>query len=306
MKISVIGGGNVGGLAAMRIAQDGCGEVVLVDIAKGLAQGKAYDMDDARSILQQAYEVKGSDEISAVAGSDIVVITAGLARKPGMTREDLLLKNAAILKDLCGVVKQTAPSAVLIIVTNPLDLMTRYALSVTGFPASRVFGMGISLDAARFANLIAQRLQVPVLDVEPCVIGSHGEGMMPLARFTKVKGRALDQYVDEHACRDLEAKTVGRGLEIVTLLGSGSAYFAPSAAVAQLVRCVAKDEKRVIGISAMLEGAYGVKGVCMGTPCRIGRKGVEQVVELELNDQERAAFQGSAKKLNEQFRTLTA
>ncbi len=300
MKISVIGAGNVGGLTALRLAESCLGEVVLVDVAKGLAQGKVFDMEDARTLVKLNYNIKGTDDINQIKDSNIVVMTAGLARRPGMTREDLLNKNAAILKEVCLSVKSLAPNAILIIVTNPLDIMTRFALKITGFKPNKVFGMGVTLDAARFANLISNELQVAVTDIDACVIGSHGEGMLPMARFTKVKGISLDELVNEEKARDLTTKTIDRGKEIVGLLGSGSAYFAPSAAVAELVKAVIKDEKKILGVSAMINGQYGIDDVCIGVPCRLGKNGIEQVVELELDPEELKLFQDCAAKLKEQ------
>ncbi len=304
MKISIIGAGNVGSLSAMRLAQEGLGEVLLVDIIKGLAQGKAFDLEDSRSILKLNYNIKGSDDISLIAGSDIVVITAGLARRPGMAREDLLNKNSQILKEIASTVKKLSPQALLIIVTNPLDLMTRLALEATGFKKERVLGMGLTLDASRFANLIAKELKVPVASVEAVVIGSHGEGMLPLVRFTNIKGVSLEEFLPKDKLNELTQKTVGRGAEVVSLLGSGSAYFAPSAAVAELVKAIAKDEKRTLGVSAYVNGEYGIKGLCIGLPCRLGSKGIEKIVELDLNTQEKEALQDSATGLREQYKAL--
>jgi len=290
MKISIFGAGNVGSLTALRIAQENLAEVVLVDIVKGMAQGKSFDIEDARWLLNSNYNLRGTEDINQIKGSDVVVVTAGLARKPGMTREELLAKNAAILKDICLNIKSLSPESIVIIVTNPLDLMTFYALKITGFNPKKLFGMGISLDAARFANIISKELSVPVTDVEACVIGSHGEAMLPLARWTKVKGEPLNKFIDDKKCADLVKKTIGRGLEIITLLGSGSAYFAPSAAVAQIVKAIAKNESRVIGACTLLNGEYGLKDICLGLPCRIGKAGIEEVIKVDLNKEETEAF----------------
>jgi malate dehydrogenase len=297
MKISIIGAGNVGSLTAWRLAEAGAGEILLVDVVKGMAEGKSLDMEDARHTLKNNYNIRGSDDISDIVKSDIVVVTAGLARKPGMTREELLAKNAAILKDVCLNIKNLAPESILIIVTNPLDLMTYYALKITGFKRERLFGMGVSLDASRFTNLISKELQVPVTDILATVVGSHGEGMLPLPRFTTVKGVSLDELLDDVKTESLIKRTIARGQEIVTLLGSGSAYFAPSAAVAEIVRCIVKDEKKTLGISAYLTGEYGIKDVCLGVPCRIGRGGIERIVELELDSEEKKALVASSENL---------
>ncbi|MFH1269725.1 MAG: malate dehydrogenase, partial [Candidatus Omnitrophota bacterium] len=227
MKISIIGAGNVGGLTAMRLAEAGFGEIVLADIAGGLARGKALDIEDSASVLRFNQSILGTDDVGVIRDSDIIVITAGFARKPDMTREDLLNKNAGILKDVCLKIKEISPKSIVIVVTNPLDLMTYLALKITGFKSSRVFGMGISLDTARFANLISQELSVPYTDIEACVIGSHGEGMMPLPRLTTVRGVELSELMQKEKIQAITKRTLERGLEIVSSLGSGSAYFAP-------------------------------------------------------------------------------
>lgn len=294
MKISIIGAGNVGSLAAMRIAQEGAAEIVLVDIAKGLAQGKAFDMEDARSLLKYNYNIVGTDDIQKINDSDIIVITAGLARKPGMSREELLNKNAAILKDISLNIKKLSPKAIVLVVTNPLDLMTYFVLKVTGFRPQKVFGMGITLDAARFANLISKELSVSCTDIDSCVIGSHGEGMLPLPRFTSIKGVSLDELLDTKKIELLLNKTVSRGAEIVSLLGSGSAFFAPSAAIASIVKAIAKDEKRNLGVSCLLSGEYGIKDVCLGVPVRLGKDGIEKIIELDLDNAEKEKLKKSA------------
>lgn len=275
----------------MRIAGDGLGDVLLIDVVKGFAHGKALDLEDARAILKYNYHIQGSDDIRQAGDSDIVVITAGLARKPGMSREELLTKNARILKDVCLNIKELAKSAIVIVVTNPLDIMTLYALRITGFKPEKLFGMGISLDAARFANLIAQELAVPSTDIEALVIGAHGEGMLPLPRFTKVKGVLLDEFIDDKKIELLVRRTIGRGAEIVAGLGgAGSAFFAPSAAIAAIVKAIVKDEKRTIGLCCYLNGEYGIKDTCIGVPCRIGKHGIEKVIELDLSQEEKAGL----------------
>lgn len=304
MKISIIGAGNVGALSAMRIAQCGLSEVVLIDIAKGIAKGKALDLEDARSILKINYNINGSDDINDIKDSDIVVITAGLARKPGMTREELLAKNAHILEEICLNIKVKAPQAIVVVVTNPLDLMTYLALKVTGFPESRVLGMGISLDASRFANLIAQELSLQPADIEAVVIGAHGEGMLPLAKHTKVKGVSLDEFLSPEKVDNLVKKTVGRGAEIVSYLGSGSAFFAPSAAVAEVVKAIAKDEKKTLGVCAYLGGEYGITDICIGVPCRLGKNGIENIIELDLNDTEKKALLVSGESIRKLLQEL--
>ncbi|MDD3988351.1 MAG: malate dehydrogenase [Candidatus Omnitrophica bacterium] len=299
MKISVIGAGNVGSLTAMRLAQACLGDIMLVDIAKGLALGKSLDLEDARWILNSDYNIKGTEDIGGIKGSDIVVITAGLARKPGMSREDLLLKNSQILKEVSLNVKSLCPGAIVIVVTNPLDLMTYFVLKVTGFDKGRVFGMGISLDAARFANIIANEFSVSVKDVEAVVIGAHGEAMLPLPGQTKIKGLTLNEFADKDKIELVVNKTVKRGAEIVAALGTGSAFFAPSAAVAQMVRAMVRGEEKVIGACAYLDGEYGIKDICIGVPCRLGKNGIEEIIELNLNSEEAARFKESANSIGQ-------
>lgn len=289
----------------MRIAQEGLGEVILLDVVRGLAQGKGLDLEDSSCVLGYNYKVKGTDDIQEIRDSDIAVIMAGLPRQPGMSRQDLFNKNALILKDICLHIKKLATKSVVIVVTNPLDLMTYLALKITGFKPSKVFGMGITLDAARFTNLISRELNIPNTEIQATVIGSHGEGMLPLPRFTNVKGVALNELLDDEKLQQLVKKTVGRGAEIVSLLGSGSAYFAPSAAVSQIVRAIVKNEQRILGVCAYLDGEYGIKDACIGVPCRLGKEGIQQIIELDLNKQEKDALIQSATRLKEQFDNVT-
>jgi len=304
MKISIIGAGNVGGLTAMRLSEAGFGDIVLVDIIKGLAQGKAFDLEDAGFILKYNYRIRGTDDIENIKDSDIIIITAGLTRRPGMTREDLLNKNARILKDVCRVIKNISGQSIVIVATNPLDLMTYLALKITGFKSNKVFGMGISLDAARFANLINKELNIPGTGIEACVIGSHGEGMLPLPRFTTVKGVELNELASDEKIKALIKRTLKRGEEIVSLLGSGSAYFAPSQAILTIVRAIAKDEKLTIGVSAYLSGEYGIKDTCIGVPCRLGKEGIEKIIEFDLNKEERALFLSSVESIRKNLELI--
>ena len=294
MKISIIGAGNVGSLAAMRIAADGLGDVLLIDVVKGLALGKALDLEDARPLLKCNYSIQGSDDITQIKDSEIVVVTAGLARKPGMAREELLVKNAQILKDVSLKIKELAPDAIVVIVTNPLDIMTLYALKITDFKPSKLFGMGISLDTARFINLISQELRLSTIDIEALVMGTHGEGMLVLPSFAKVKGVSLDEFISDDKIASLISRTINRGAQIVASLGTGSAFFAPSAAIASIVKTIVKDEKRTIGLCAYLNGQYGIKDTCIGVPCRLGKNGIEQIMELDLLPEELARLAKSA------------
>jgi len=305
MKLSIIGAGNVGSLTAMRLAEEGTASILLVDIVKGLARGKTFDLEDSRPLLKYNYNIEGTDDITKIKDSDIIVITAGLARKPGMSREDLLNKNAGIIKDIAHNIKNLAPAAIVIVVTNPVDILTYLAIKETGFLPQRVIGMGASLDASRFANLIAKELNIPDTDIDSCVIGSHGEGMLPLPRFTYIKGVALDELMDDKKIAALVKRTVERGAEIISYLGSGSAFFAPSLAAALLVKAVLKNEKRTIGVSAYLNGEYGIKDICIGVPARIGRDGIEEIIELELNGEEKELLLKSADSLKKQIKWIT-
>lgn len=304
MKISVIGAGNVGGLTAMRLAEAGLGEVLLCDIAKGLAKGKAQDMLDSQGASKCHLAIAGSEDISRIEGSQIIIITAGLARKPGMTREELLQKNSQIVKEVTLQIKDKAPQAIVIVVTNPLDLMTYLVLKTSGFDPKKVFGMGVNLDAARFANLISRQLNIPASEIISMVIGAHGEGMLPLARFTQARGISLDKIIDEAKLKELTAATVKRGAEIVSLLGSGSAYFAPSAALLEVVKAVACDQKRTIGLSVYLNGEYGLTDVCIGVPCLLGKDGIEKIIELDLNSEEKEAFFKTAESIKAHLNQL--
>ncbi len=298
MKISIIGAGNVGGMTAMSIAREQLGDVVLIDVAPGLAKGKAFDLDDARQIVNSHYLLEGTEDLSALERSGIIVVTAGLARKPGMTREDLLFKNADILSGICQVIRQKAASALVIVVTNPLDVMTYYALKQLNAGPQRVFGMGVTLDGSRFANLIAQELKIKPHQIQPCVIGSHGESMVPLPRFTMVDGEPLTARIkDPQKIASLVARTVQRGKEIVSLLGSGSAYFAPAAAITQLVKAVVRNERLPLGVSALVNGEYGLSDICIGVPAIIGADGVENIVELKLDIEEKSALIRSAESI---------
>jgi malate dehydrogenase len=288
----------------MRLAPECPGDIVLVDRVAGLAEGKALDLEDAQAILKYNYNIQGTDDIRQIKGSDIVVITAGLPRKPGMTREELLIKNSEIVKDVSLNIKKLAPKSCVIVVTNPLDLMTYFILKITGFRPKKVFGMGITLDTARFSNLISKELKIPNTEVEATVIGSHGEGMLPLPGLTNIKGVTLEEFLGTEKVEILMKKTVLRGAQIVSLLGSGSAFFAPSAAIAAIVKAVAKDEKRILGVSAYLNGEYGVKDVCLGVPCRLGREGIEKIIELDLNKEEKEKFQKSAEEISKLIKQL--
>lgn len=296
-KITVVGAGNVGGLTAMRLAENGLGDITLMDIAKNLASAKALDMRDARWALKTDYSIKPSGDFKDLRGADIVVVTAGFARKPGMSREELLNKNAQVIKEVSSAVSAYAKDAICVIVTNPVDVMASLFLKELGGEKKRVFGMGTGLDSSRFANLISEELRVDLRDVKALVIGAHGEGMIPLSRLSLIKDKPLVCLVSPELARGLEARTVARGAEIVNLYGAGSAYFAPSAAILEIVKSITGNTNETIAVSGYLEGEYGISGVCIGVPAKIGKDGISQIVKLDLNKEELAALQKSAESI---------
>jgi len=303
-KIVIIGAGNVGGQAALFLLREGFRNLLLLDVAKGLAKGKALDLEDCASLLRQNCRIEGSDDFALLKDAAIVIITAGLPRKPGMSRDDLLKKNSEILKGLSLKIKEFAPSAIVLVVTNPVDLMTHLVSEVTGFPKTRVLGMGVSLDAGRLVNLVHQELNVPVNNVEASVIGSHGQTMVPVPSLTSVAGARIERLMDKAIIGRLIQHTVERGASIVAHLGSGSAYFGPAAAISDIVKSIAKDEKRIIPVCAYLNGEYGIKGIYLGIPARIGKDGVEGIIELELDPPEKAALLKSAESVRQQIEII--
>jgi malate dehydrogenase len=296
-KVTVIGAGAVGATLAQRIFEAGLADVVLVDILKNIACGKALDLIDAASLTGTEQMIIGTDDYKDIEDSDIVIITAGLPRKPGMSREDLIAKNAAIIRDVCGRIKTHAPNAIVIVVTNPLDSMTYLAWKLTGFPKERVFGMAGVLDGSRFAALLAEELKVPRSSIETHVLGSHGDTMVPVVSKTLVSGKPITSAIPKDALEKIVKRTRDRGAEIVSLLGTGSAYYSPSAAVFAMVNAILNDTKAVMTASALLTGEYGLKDIFIGVPCKIGRSGIEKIVELELSSDEKCALDNSAQAI---------
>jgi len=304
MKIAIIGAGNVGGITAMRIAESGIADVVLVDIAKNLAQAKAFDLDDARALVGHATPIEGTEDFNRIAGSDIVVVTAGLARKPGMSREDLLKKNHAILKEIAGHIKKSAPKAIVVVVSNPVDIMTYCLLKETGFDRKRLFGMGAGLDSSRFNNLISKKLNVASAQIKALVVGSHGQTMIPLPRHTTVNGKLLTSVLGKKDVDELVERTKNRGAEMVSLYGSGSAYFAPAAAIFDICQVIAAGKEKEISVSAFLQGEYDVYDVCIGVPVKITKNGIEKIIEINLDDSEKEQFTASAQSIKESIAVL--
>lgn len=303
-KVTVVGAGQVGATAAFIMALKGLADVVLVDVAEGIAQGKALDMMHARSIERFAGRVTGANDYDATAGSDVVVVTAGLPRKPGMTREDLLQANGAIVRDVIGRVVEHSPGAVILCVTNPLDVMVYLAWRVSGLPSERVLGMGGVLDSARFAYFIAEATGAPLDRIEAVVIGAHGDTMVPLPRFSSVDGRPLTEVLDATTLASVVERTVHGGAEVVAFLKSGSAFYAPGASVAAMVAAILGDTGEVMPACVHVEGRYGLSGLYLNVPASLGRAGVLSVPEWELDEQELSALHASAAGVTEVIATL--
>ncbi len=298
-KVTVVGAGNVGATTAQYIVERELADVVLTDVVDGLPQGKALDLLQAGPVHGYDCRITGANDYEPTAGSDIIVITAGLARKPGMSRDDLLLKNAEIVG---GVVTETArrsPTAILIVVTNPLDAMAQLALRRSGFPKQRVIGMAGVLDSARFRTFIAQELDVSVENVTAFVLGGHGDTMVPLPRYSTVAGIPITELLPKDRLDALVKRTANGGAEIVGLLKTGSAYYAPAASVVEMVEAILKDKKKVLPCTAYLEGEYGVKGLFVGVPAKLGRRGIEQILQITLSPDEAAALGRSAAAVRE-------
>jgi malate dehydrogenase len=304
-KVAVLGAGNIGGSLAQRLAEaDLASEVVLVDIVDGLPQGKALDIAESAPILGFATQVTGSTSLDAVRGADVVVETAGLARKPGMSRSDLLEKNAAIVGAHADAVRTGAPQAVCLVVTNPVDVMTAYFRQRSGLPPARVFGESGTLDAARFRYFVAEELGVAPRDVTAFVLGTHGDTMVPVLTLSSVSGVPLARLLPAEKLARIVERTKQGGAEVVNLLKTGSAYFAPTASQAELVHAIADDEHRLLSASAFLDGAYGERGVYVGVPVVVGRAGVEKVVEVDLAPAEKEAFAASVRAVRADLEVL--
>ncbi len=298
-KVTIVGAGNVGATAAQRLTDAGAVDVVLIDILDGIPQGKGLDMLEAAPVSGSDTLVLGTNEYRDTAGSDIVVITAGLARKAGMSRDDLLRKNHAIVKNVTESAVAVSPDAILIVVSNPLDAMVQTALRASGFPRHRVIGMAGILDSARMRSFIAAELKVSTTNVHAFVLGGHGDDMVPLPRYTTVAGIPLPDLLDAGTIERIVQRTRKGGGEIVAYLKAGSAYYAPSAAIAEMVDAILGDRMKILPCTVFLEGEYGVDCLCMGVPIKLGRNGMEEVIEITLNPDERAALDRSAASVRE-------
>ena len=299
-KITVVGAGNVGATTAQRVAEKELArQVVLVDIMEGVPQGKGLDQWESAPIEGFDSRVVGTNGYDEAANSEIVVITAGIARKPGMSRDDLLNTNAGIVKQVSENIKATSPDAIVIVVSNPLDVMSYVAKEVTGFPRERVLGMAGVLDTARYRSFIAEALDVSVRDIQAMVLGGHGDTMVPLISYTSVSGIPVTQLMTKERLDAIVDRTRNGGAEIVKYLKTGSAYYAPSAAAVQMCEAIVRDQKRILPCAAWLEGEYGMSGLFLGVPCKLGRHGLEQILEVTLTDEERAALEKSAEAVRE-------
>ena len=298
-KVTIVGAGNVGATAAQRIFDKGYADIALVDIVEGLPQGKALDMLESGPVLGSDAKIVGTNDYADTAGSDVVVITSGIARRPGMSRDDLLLTNMNIVTSVTEAVVAASPDAILVIVTNPLDAMAQRAFQVSGFPKERVVGMAGILDTARFRTFLAEELNVSVNSVEAYVLGGHGDTMVPVIGATTVGGQPIAQLLSAERIAEIVQRTQDGGAEIVNLLKTGSAYYAPSASIAQMVESILFDKNEILPCTAYLEGEYGIDGLYVGVPVRLGASGVEEVVQFALTDDERAALENSADAVRE-------
>jgi malate dehydrogenase len=303
-RITVIGAGNVGATTAELIARDGLADIVLFDIFEGIAKGKALDMTEACPLWNSSSTVTGTSNFEETAESDIIVITAGFPRKPGMSRDDLLHANADVIKSVTAGTVKHSPDSIIIVVTNPMDVMAYTAMQVSGFSGQRVIGMGGVLDSSRFRAFVAMELGVSAEDVEALVLGGHGDQMVPLPRFTTVKGIPIPELASNDRIEHLIERTRNGGAEIVGLLKTGSAYYAPAAAAVQMVKSILLDEKRLLPCSAYLDGQYGVSGIFLGVPVIMGKNGVEKIVELHLTEEEIFMFNKSASAVRGMIDTL--
>jgi len=294
-KVAVVGAGNVGATAAQRLAEKNLARtVVMIDVVEGVPQGKALDQWQSGPIEGFDTRIIGSNNYDPAAGAEVFVVTAGIARKPGMSRDDLTKTNAGIVRSVCEQIARVAPKAIVVVVSNPLDVMCYVAMKATGFPRERILGMAGVLDTARYRMFLAQAMDVSAQDIQAMVLGGHGDTMVPLVSYTTVSGIPVGQLLEKSKLDAIVDRTRNGGAEIVSFLKTGSAYYAPSAAAVQMVEAIALDRKRLLPCSAWLQGEFGLRDVFCGVPCKLGRKGLEKVVDIKLTDQERADLHKSA------------
>jgi malate dehydrogenase len=292
-KIALIGGGNIGGVLAQEAAYRELGDIVIFDVVDGLPQGKALDMAEGAPVLGADASIEGTNDYADIAGADVVIITAGLARKPGMSRDDLLAKNLGIMKQVAAGVRDNAPDAFVIVISNPLDAMVYTFKEISGFPKNRVVGMAGILDSARFRAFVAWELGVSVEDVTALVLGGHGDTMVPLIRYCTVAGVPVEQFISADRLDEIVSRTKGAGGEVVGLLKTGSAFVSPALSAIEMAEAFLRDKKRVLACACLLEGEYGVDGLYVGVPCVLGAGGVERVLEVEMAAEERKLFDAS-------------
>lgn len=300
-KITIVGAGNVGATAAHWAAAKELGDIVLVDVVEGVPQGKGLDLFEASPVEGFDSRIIGTNDYAPTANSDIVVITAGLARKPGMSRDDLLAKNAEIVKGVTQQIAKHSPNCIIVVVSNPLDVMTYVALKVSGFPKNRVVGMAGILDTARYRAFLAEALNVSVEDIQALVLGGHGDSMVPLLRYTTVSGIPIEHLLPRAQLDKIVQRTRDGGIEIVNLLKTGSAFYAPSASTIQMVEAMVKDKKRILPCCVWLEGEFGLRDTMVGVPVILGAGGVEKIIEIDLSPEERQALATSANQVKEQL-----
>lgn len=298
-KVTIVGSGNVGATAAHWIASKELADVVLIDIVEGVPQGKSLDLLEAMPIEKRDSQIIGTQDYADTANSDIVIITAGVPRKPGMSRDDLLNINHKIMKDVVEKVVQYSPNCILIIVSNPLDAMAQVAFRMSGFSRNRVIGMAGVLDSARFRTFIAQELKVSVENVTAFVLGGHGDTMVPLPRYSTVAGIPITELMDNDTIERIVQRTRDGGAEIVKYLKTGSAFYAPSAAATEMVEAILKDKKKILPCAAYLEGEYGIHGLFVGVPCKLGERGIEEIIQIKLTDKEKTELERSAGAVKE-------
>ncbi len=303
-KVTVIGAGNVGATAAQRLAEKELCDVVLVDIVEGVPQGKALDLAEAAPIEKHDARLIGTNGYDETENSDIVIITAGIPRKPGMSRDDLISTNAGIVKSVAKEVARKSPNAVLIIVSNPLDVMCHVAFEACGFPKNRVMGMAGVLDSARFRTFISMEMNVSVENTHAFVLGGHGDTMVPLPRYSTVAGIPITELMTPERIEALVKRTANGGAEIVSLLKTGSAYYAPASAAVEMTESILKDKKKILPCAALLEGEYGIRDLFIGVPVKLGSNGIEEIIEIKLTDVEQAALNKSAGAVKEMVETL--
>jgi malate dehydrogenase len=305
MKVSIIGAGNVGSTLASRILERDLADVVLVDIVGNLARAKALDLNHSAPILGFQSTCLGTDDYNLIKDSNVVIITAGLTRKPGISREDLFKKNLDIIRDISLKVKEFASKSIVIVVTNPLDIMTYTVLKMTNFKRERVIGMAGVLDCARFQTNIAENLKVPLRSIKALVMGMHSDTMIPVLSHTRISETKIEQLLSQTQLKDIIDKTKGAGAEIVSLLGVGSAYFAPSASAFFMVESILKGLKRTLVASVYLEGEYNISGVCLGVPVKLGKQGIDKIIEIKLSKEEEEALKDSALSLKQKLSKLS-